>query len=189
MANWASTSYRIEGKEEDLKQIYNLFKEFENKERAVMEEGASEDWEGNIILALGEDIGENYLRGFIQVCELCDGIMKIEAEEAWGTTDFRHLLERHFEDMKVYYIVEEEGCEVFATNDDEGRYFPERFLVNSCIDGDNAWEYFETEKEALSYIAGLLGREFITAGELEAWQKDHEGGDDYIHFHEYKYVA
>ena len=42
-----------------------------------MEEGASENWEGNIILALGEEIGDIYIRGFIQNIELSDGFLSI----------------------------------------------------------------------------------------------------------------
>ena len=50
MANWARTDYRIEGNQEDLQEIYYLCKAFDNSERPVMEDGASKDWEGNIIL-------------------------------------------------------------------------------------------------------------------------------------------
>lgn len=82
MANWATTSYRIENKLENLQELHNLCKAFLNKERPVMEEGASEEWEGNIILALGIDKGSSYLRGFIQECELEDGVLRIEANEA-----------------------------------------------------------------------------------------------------------
>lgn len=121
MANWASTSYRIEGNQKDLQELYNLCKAFMDKERPVMEEGASENWGGNIILALGEEIDGSYIRGFIQERKLSDGLLSIEAEEAWDATDFRHLLENHYENMKVYFIVEEEGCEVYATNDAAGR--------------------------------------------------------------------
>ena len=83
MANWASTSYRIEGNKKDLQELNNLCKAFMNKERPVMEEGASENWEGNIILALGEEIGDSYIRGFIQNLELSDVLLSIDAEEAW----------------------------------------------------------------------------------------------------------
>lgn len=57
MANWASTAYIIEGNSEDLQQLNELCKAFLRRERPVMEEGASEEWEGNIILALGIDKG------------------------------------------------------------------------------------------------------------------------------------
>lgn len=189
MANWATTSYRIEGNSEDLQQLSELCKAFLKRERPVMEEGASEEWEGNIILALGIDKGTSYLRGFIQDCELEDGVLRIEASEAWGATDFRHLLEGHYEDMKVYYIVEEEGCEVYATNDVEGKYFPYRFSVHSCIEGEDEFEDFKTEKEAMQYVASRLNRNSISVEEIKEWNEEHELDDDYISLHEYKFVA
>ena len=189
MANWAQTSYRIEGNSEDLQKLNDLCKAFLSKERPVMEEGASEEWEGNIILALVIDKGSSYLRGFIQECELEDGVLCIEASEACGATDFRHLLEGHYEDMKVYYIVEEEGCEVYATNDVEGKYFSYRFAVDSCVEGEDEFEYFKTEAEALQYITGRLNRNSISVEEIKEWNEEHELDDDYISLHEYEIVA
>lgn len=189
MANWASTSYRIEGKKEDLLELLNLCKAFQSKERPPMEEKASNEWEGNIVLALGMKIEEGqYLRGFIQECSLDGDVLSIEAEEAWGATDFRHILEKHYEDMKVYYVVEEEGGEVYATNDDEGKYFDYSFLVDICSDqvGD-AWEYFKKKDEALAFIARKLHLEHISEEEIDRWNEDHE--DDFINFHEFEYVA
>ena len=161
MANWASTSYRIEGKQEDLKTLNELINEFMDGKRPVMEDNASKDWEGNVALELGENTKGYYLRGFIQTCELEDDVLSIEAEEAWGATDFRHILEKHFEGMKVYFIVEEEGGEVYATNDKEGRFFDYRFLVDSCVDGADEWEYFDTKEQALSYVARRMGVETL----------------------------
>lgn len=43
MANWASTSYRIEGKQEDLKTLNELINEFMDGKRPVMEDNASKD--------------------------------------------------------------------------------------------------------------------------------------------------
>lgn len=180
MANWASTSYRIEGNQKDLQELNDLYKAFKNKERSVMEKGASENWEGNIILALGEEIGDSYIRGFIQECELSDGLLSIEAEEAWGATDFNKLLEKHYEGMKVYFIVEEEGCEVYATNDAEGKYFNCRSILTSYVDGEYHREEFKNKNEALKYAAKLLGRDSVTILEVEKWNKEHEDNDEYI---------
>lgn len=188
MANWALTSYRIEGNQKDLQELNNLCKAFTNRERPVMEEGASKDWEGNIIQALGEEIDGSYIRGFIQECKLSDGLLSIEAEEAWDATYFRHLLENHYENMKVYFIVEEEGCEVYATNDTEGRYFDYRFVVSSCVDGDYDTEEFKTKEEALEYAAGRIGRDSATMDEIEEWNEEHEDNDEYININEYKIV-
>lgn len=73
MANWASVSYRIEGKQKDLQEIYELFGEFDKGERKPFDELSAKNWEGNIAWALGEDIKDYYLRGFIQCCEIEKG--------------------------------------------------------------------------------------------------------------------
>ena len=153
MANWARTDYRIEGNQKDLQEIYNLCKAFDNSERPVMEDGASKDWEGNIILALGIEKGESYLRGFIQSCELSDGLLCIEAEEAWGATDFRHLLEKHYNGMKVYYIVEEDGCEVYATNDIDGK---KQDVISKVVDLAINYYYKEVTVPELQKLSIVL---------------------------------
>ena len=38
MTNWASNSYRIEGKQEDLQQIYDLFVKFDKGRRKPFDE-------------------------------------------------------------------------------------------------------------------------------------------------------
>lgn len=139
MANWASTSYRIEGKQEDLKTLNELINEFMDGKRPVMEDNASKDWEGNVALELGENTKGYYLRGFIQTCELEDDVLSIEAEEAWGATDFRHILEKHFEGMKVYFIVEEEGGEALLY---KGR--------NTVGEVDEDWQKLEISDNVIS---------------------------------------
>ena len=117
MANWASTSYRIESKQKDLQEIYDLFMQFNENGRTPFDNLTDKNWEGNIVWALGGDTNNYYLRGFIQSCEISEGMLSIEAEEAWGASDFRHFLENHYKDMKVYFMVEEDGDCVYATND------------------------------------------------------------------------
>lgn len=182
MANWASTVYRIEGNQKDLQELNNLCKAFMNKERPVLEKGADENWEGNIILALGEEIGDKYIRGFIQSCELSDGLLRISAEEAWGVTDFNLLLEKHYDDMKVYFIVEEEMCEIFATNDAEGKYFNSHSILTSYVDGKYHREEFKNKNEALKYAAKLIGRDSVTKLEVAKWNEErkNKGVFEYI---------
>jgi hypothetical protein len=188
MANWASTSYRIEGNQKDLQELNDLCKAFMNKERPVMEEGASENWEGNIILALGEEIGDSYIRGFIQYLELSDDLLSIEAEEAWGATDFNKLLEKHYDGMKVYFIVEEEMCEVYATNDAEGKYFNCRSILTSYVEGEYHREEFKNKNEALKYAAKLLGRDSVTILEVGKWNMEHEDNNEYININGFDLV-
>ena len=192
MANWASTNYAIEGNKSDLERVYNVINDFVKSNVKPVEANASKKWEGNIVKALGaseEQMKNNYLRGFIQTYEIIDGVLYIEAEEAWGATDFRHLLAKLMPELTIYYIVEECGCEVYATNDCDGKYFTESYYVDICIDGDYFSKYFDTEKQVLAYVAQLLKKESVTMKEIDEWNEEQDDNENYIYVHEFKYVA
>ena len=192
MANWASTSYAIEGNKSDLERMFNVINDFVKSNVKPVEANASKEWEGNIVKALGaseEQMKNNYLRGFIQTYEIIDGVLYIEAEEAWGATDFRHLLAKLMPELTIYYIVEECGCEVYATNDCDGKYFTESYYVDICIDGDYFSEYFDTEKQVLAYVAQLLKKESVTMKDIDEWNEEQDDNENYIYVHEFKYVV
>ena len=192
MANWASTSYAIEGSKSDLERMFNVINDFVKSNVKPVEANASKEWEGNIVKALGaseEQMKNNYLRGFIQTYEIIDGVLYIEVEEAWGATDFRHLLAKLMPELTIYYIVEECGCEVYATNDCDGKYFTESYYVDICIDGDYFSEYFDTEKQVLAYVAQLLKKESVTMKEIDEWNEEQDDNENYIYVHEFKYVV
>ena len=192
MANWASTSYRIEGSKSDLERVFGVIDDFIKGRVASTREDATADWEGNIVKALGamdEEIDNNYLRGFIQDYELDGDTIRIETEEAWGATDFRHVLGKLMPNLTIYYIVEEAGYDVFATNDTDGKYYPERYLVDAYVKDVDYYEYFETDKQMKSFVSSLLEKKDFTEEDIEAWNEEHEDDDSYINVHEFKYVA
>lgn len=192
MANWASTSYRIEGSKSDLERVFGVIDDFIKGRVASTREDATADWEGNIVKALGamdEEIDNNYLRGFIQDYELDGDTIRIEAEEAWGATDFRHVLGKLMPNLTIYYIVEEAGYDVFATNDTDGKYYPERYLVDAYVKDVDYYEFFETEKQMKSFVSSLLEKKDFTEEDIEAWNEEHEDDGSHINVHEFKYVA
>lgn len=191
MANWASTSYAIEGGKEELNKLYELIDGFMKHKLEPVAEKASNSWEGNIVKSLGateEQMNQNYLRGFIEDYDLCDNVLCIHAEEAWGASDFRHVLRQLMPNLNIYFIVEEPGCEVYATNDENGKYFSDRYYVDAYVNGNYESDYFKTEERAMAYVATLLGMESVSKNELESWNKDHEDGDDFIYIHEFEIV-
>lgn len=191
MANMASTSYCIEGSKKDLKRLYKLIDGFMTGKEKPFWEDSAENWLGNVIKALGateEQMKNNYLRGFIETYELDGDVLRIAAEEAWGTTDFRHILKKLMPELTIYYIVEEPGFEVYATNDADGKYFTERFNVDACVDGHDYWEYFQEEKETMDYVASLLKKDNITEADITQWNMEHEEEGDFIHVHEFEIV-
>jgi len=191
MANWASTSYAIEGSKSDLARVSNVINSFMKGNTKPVDANASKEWEGNIVKALGasdEQLKECYLRGFIEEYELDEKALRINAEEAWGATDFRHVLGKLMPDLTIYYIVEEAGYEVFATNDTDGKYYPERYLVDAYVKDADFYEYFETKEQMKDFVSSLIGKEDFTDEDIEAWNEEHEDDDSYIYVHEFQYV-
>ena len=183
MANWASVRYRIEGKHNDLQEIYDQYqtllskKQYENGDDKLI-------WESEITDGFGIDSKDSSLRGYILKCEFTDESLSVEAEEAWVLTDFRHLLESHYEDMNIYYMLEEPCCDVYVTNDAEGKYFPTRIVVDIRMEEVEDHKEFVNKKEALDYVAHTLKRDALTVEDIDKWNEEHE--DTYIGFHEYE---
>lgn len=183
MANWASVRYRIEGKQEDLQKIYDQYQTLLSKKQS--EKGDDKlIWESEITDGLGIDSKNSSLRGYILKCKFTDESLSVEAEEAWVLTDFRHLLESHYKDMNIYYMLEEPCCDVYVTNDAEGKYFPTRIVVDIRIKEVEEHKEFTNKKEALDYVAHTLKRDALTVEDIDKWNEVHE--DDYIGFHEYE---
>lgn len=178
MANWARVRYHIEGRQENLQEIYNLY-------QTHHEEGDDTlIWESEIIEELGIDCKDSSLRGYLLKCEFSDETLCVEAEEAWMLTDFRHLLESNYSDMTIYYMIEEPGCEVYITNDADGKYFPTRIVVDVYINDVEEHKEFKHKEEALYHVAQTLRCDTITVEDIDKWNKEHK--DDYIGFHEYE---
>lgn len=184
MANWASTSYRVEGSKNDLDMVCRAI----DVAMADTEGG----WEGKVVNALGATdriVEGKYLRGFIVDYETEGKVLRIDADEAWGATDFRHVLAELLPQISIYFIVEEPGCEVYATNDRDGKYFPERYHLDANIGGTCTTDYFETEQQTYDAVSELLGVDNVTMDYLKDWNDKHKDDESYIAVHEYNLVV
>lgn len=187
MANMASVAYAIEGPRESLVIIAE----------AIADASCdSEHWtEYTACRNLGfteEELEDRRLGGEIErdVEINTRGILRFWAEERWGLQDFHELLKQKFPDIKVYWIVEEPGCEVYCTNDKEGKYFPERFWVDTAQDDIYQSEYFSTEEAMYKWLNEKYGVK--SEEEVEAWNADYEAtGDEcenFIYIHKFEIV-
>ena len=182
MANMASVAYAIEGPEESLKWIQQAIKAaIESKESFYKEYLACKN------LGFTDAELENIRLGgeISDVPELDNKALRFWAEERWGLQDFNELLEHKFPEIKVYWIVEECGCEVYATNDKEGKYFPERYWVDTCINGEYQSEYFITEKGVYDWLSEITEGRIKDKEEVEEFNDESEDSDDFIYIHEF----
>ena len=182
----ASVVYAIEGPQKNLEKILGAIclamtdKEHWTEYKACEHLGFSEQELDD--KRLGGDIDDDPT--------LMNGVLRFYAEERWGLQDFEELLIQKFPDIKVYWIVEESGCEVYATNDKEGKYFPERYYVDTAQDDIYESEYFKDEESMWKWLDKKYGVK--TWDEVDAWNQDYEEtGDEcenFITIHQYKVI-
>ena len=188
MANMASVSYMIEGPKEVLEKINNaIIKAMDDKKHWT-------EWVACELLDIPIEEGKTRLGGLIEEGpSLGETTLEFYAEERWGLQDFVDCLEIKFPDIKAYWIVEESGCEVYATNDKEGKYFPERYWVDTAQDDIYNSEYFKTEKQVYEWLSKITNGRVKSKEDVEKFNSDYEAtGDEcenFIYIHEFTIVG
>ena len=190
MPNWASTAYVFKAKDqEQAKDLYEKIDSLSKMEEPLVENGFGKLWMGCLVNLLGGDWDKVYCRGEIIDYNLTDDHVSIECETAWGEMhEFRHFLEQQYPGSKIYYCVEESGNEVYATNDADGEFFPDRY----CLDSYDGLEYFETIEEAAKYIGEKIGKELTSDIEeienaIDDYMEEHDNSDEsWMSFHEFE---
>lgn len=180
MPNWCEVAYRIEGDKQTLKKIMKAAKNHK------VRENSSEDWLGNVLDALKIDFSKySYMRGFLLEPPLWDeDTLIINTDEAWSRTDFAEALEDNLP-VTVYWIAEEPGCEIYETNDSDGKYFTEKYLVEYCLDGNIESEYFDDEASAYKFIESFGCK---TTEDIDKYNEENYDKGNYISFHEFQVV-
>ena len=186
MANMASVAYAIEGPQKNLEEILGAIclamtdKKHWTEYKACEHLGFSE-----------QEIDDKKLGGEIDDDPTLENeVLRFQAEERWGLQDFAELLEKHFPDIKVYWVVEEPGMEIYCTNDEEGKYFPERYYVDTAIDDIYNSEYFKTEEEVYKWLDKLTYGRVKCKEDVEEFNADYEDSDasdeNFIYIHEFE---
>lgn len=188
MPNWCDTTYKCVGDLKEVRSLYKTIKANDKRKTSRIKNGFGTLWLGNIIDALGEDWEKLRCRGSIYYYELDGNVLTICQNTAWCEQEgFRECIEKKFPSIKVYYREEEPGNVVYYTNDTNGDYFPDRYLL------DNYDEplYYETIEEAAESVSGIVGHEVKATVEaieeaLNDYEEEHEDEDIFYSFHEFQ---
>ena len=186
MANIASVAYAIEGPKETLQKINKAIVAAVNSDDRRYELYQAAEYLKLPITdktRLGGEISEE------PTWDENTGALRFWSEERWGLQDFNELLEAQFPDVKVYWIVEESGMEIYCTNDKEGRYFPERYCVDTAIDDMYDSECFETEEQVYKWLDELTHGKVKSEEDVEKFNAEHEDACDdenFIYVHEFE---
>lgn len=193
MSNTCFTTYKVTGKKKDVTKLFKTIKRLDGRKTPLVKNGWYDPklWLGCLVKALGGNPDKVYCRGTITFYELEDDVLTLNTETAWAEmAETRHFIESCFPGMKIYYIEEESGCEIFNTNDLEGLFFKDRYY----LDGFDDSEYFETLEEAAKYVKEIVGHDVEATFKaiedaLNDYMEAHEDDDDcYYYFHEFSIV-
>ena len=185
----ASVAYAIEGSRESLEEILGAIILGMDDVHHYTEWSACRKLEFS-----EEELDDKRLGGEIsEEPEINEqGVLRFWAEERWGLQDFNELLEQKFPGIKVYWVVEESGCEVYATNDKEGKYFPERYWVDTAQDDIYNSEYFGTEEEMYKWLSQITHGRVKCKEDVEKFNSDYENSDaddeNFIYIHKFTIV-
>lgn len=154
MPNWCYTSYVLEGSDKDIKKIDNLLDNLMSRKKPAIENGFGTNWLGCLVNALGGDWQKIPCRGTWSNKERIGNILRLTTDTAWiplnEVFDFIH---EKFPSVIYFYAAEEPGCELYSTNDVDGKYFPERYNID-LYDLEENYDsaYFTTADAVLDYI-------------------------------------
>ena len=192
MPNWASATYVFKGADEkQAKDLYEKIDSLNQMAEPLVPNGFGKLWMGCLVNLLGGDWDKVYCRGEIIDYNLNGDLVNISCETAWGEMpEFRHFLKQQYPGSKIYYQVEESGNCVYATNDDEGEYFKDRYSLDS-YDG---LEYFETIEEAAKYIGEIIGKDLKPdfaeiENAIEDYMEENDNSDEsWMSFHRFEVI-
>lgn len=187
MANTCIVSYVFEGNKKTLKRISDLIEKAVNK-TIPARDNSSHTWQGNVLYELGASFNStDYIRGFFCAeASFENGALRFDCEEKWHRGDFAEILCKKFPSLSVYWIAEEGGCEIYETNDAEGKYFAERYYVDTCINGEYESEYFTDEEGVYKWLT-----EHANCKNMEDVEAFNEAAtlDDFIYIHEFEIAS
>jgi hypothetical protein len=189
MANMASVAYAIEGPQKDLEEILGaIYLAIASKDNKYEEYKACQ-----YLDFTEEELKDKRLGGEISdEPALEDGVLKFWAEERWGLQDFEALLRQKFRDIKVFWVVEESGDEVYCTNDKEGKYFPERYFCDTAQDDIYRSEYFKTEEAMYKWLSEITNGRVKSKKDVESFNSDYEDSatedENFIYIHKFTLV-
>lgn len=161
MPNWCSTNYQIVGKQQNVEKLFKELKKVLSKDNLVLPDPS---WLGYIVSdILGIDSEKECIpcRGSISYMdeEIGDdenlASFTLSTETAWS--DCRklfYLLSVKF-NVEILFYAEELGCDIHETNDEEGRYFDTRYLLD---DSENEMSYYSSFSDFAKKIKDITGK-------------------------------
>lgn len=200
MPNWCSSSYVSIGNQQNVENLFNEFKKVLEADRnEFVDEKYSflpnPSWLGYLVsdlLGIDPESEEVKCRGTITSVD--DEVVidkegqahfSFSTETAWA--DCRklfYLIAEKF-DVEILFFTEELGSEILETNDEEGRFFSERYLLDEF---DSDMTYYDTFEQLSDAIQELSDVRPTCYDEIDDILDDHGLAED-MNVHEVSLVS
>lgn len=190
MPNWCYTTYVMVGDKDEVDDLYGKLNSLIERDKPLLESDFGNEWLGNVVHLFGGDWNEIYCRGrLVNIDRSSEAMLCFGTETAWndlpGVWDF---VLRQYPSLSYYYMAEECGMNYYATNDAEGLYFDERFIVHQFDEGPC---YFRREEEVYRHVAEKTSTLVADKEEMEKAIEafNTSNGDDWIYVNEIEVVS
>lgn len=194
MPNWSTTEYYVVGSKKELSDLNEKMEKLENRKESLVKNDFGNTWLGNLVESLGGDWEKVYCRGqwMCRVYNKENNSLTFTTETAWCEMDeWREFIESCYKTIKMLYVTEEPGCGIYQTNDLEGVFFKDKYVLDYTEDV----EYFETIDQAVEFIEELIGLKIedktvngIQEKLDEYVEKNEDEEDLFFSFHEFEEV-
>jgi hypothetical protein len=131
---WCFTNYRVVGDHNSLVDLRNKIDYVCDRRESLIKNELGPYWCGNLVNYLGGDWYNVGCRGTIlhNSLDTKNGPenLIINVESAWHELyEWRKFIEEKYSDIKFYYFSEGPRFSNYKTNDVEGIYFPQRYVL------------------------------------------------------------
>ena len=191
MANICLTYYVIEGEKEEVKDLYKKLNRLLEMEKSLLENGFGKGWLGNIVGLFGGDTKKTPCRGDFSNLDIdANGtLLYLNTETSWvDMPEVFDLVMSKYKTLSYYFRAEECGVAYHATNDVEGKYFSERYVVETSL---SCMRIFENVEEICNCFEELTSVTVSNIEELgvEADKFNENDRGDFFCFHEIEVVT
>ena len=145
MPNWCYTSYVVEGDKKEVKDLFRKLNDLLEMETSLLENDFGNGWLGNVVQTFGGDPKKISCRGDFNNLEIEKeaSFLCFNTETAWSDKpEVWDLVLSRYKTLNYYFQAEESGMEYYATNDIEGKHFPELYIA-------------ETRKNGIQYFVNI----------------------------------
>lgn len=187
MPNWCNTAYKFVGEANEIADLHKKLKELEDMPEPIVENGFGKLFLGCVVNHFGGDWNKIYCRGEIDYMELCgENMLQLSTTTAWG--DMPKVWDfvcQKYSSITYYYLAEEGGMCYYKNSDLTGEYFPEKYLIDDCVNGQ---EYANDDEGLFEEMAKRLDvesiKDFAQLSELLN-KYNEENPDDGIYYYEF----